>query len=234
MADDVMTGNASGIVFDLDGVLIDTEPIYLETINSVLNDFQVKPLSAEDYEEFIGKFADYTWPTLGDRYGLPVAHGELKASYDDRLERTLPSRLQLRPEARVLLDAVGGLGIRRAVATSSRRKWLDLKIETLGLETFFDAVVSAEDVGKFKPAPDVFLAAADQAGIDPAKAVAIEDSPSGITSAKRAGMWVFALRTDSGGGLDLSEADRVIDSLEEIDLGALFGARNGGHAPSVV
>ena len=234
MRDDVMTGNASGIVFDLGGVLIDTEPIYLETINSVLGDFQVKPLSAEDYEEFIGKFADYTWPTLGDRYGLPVTHAELKASYDDRLERTLPSRLQLRPEARVLLDAVGGLGIRCAVATSSRRRWLDLKIATLGLETFFGAVVSAEDVGKFKPEPDVFLAAADQAGIDPAKAVAIEDSPSGITSAKGAGMWVFALRTDSGGGLDLSEADHVIDSLDEIDLGALFGARNGGHAPSVV
>jgi HAD superfamily hydrolase (TIGR01509 family) len=229
-----MTEEASGIVFDLDGVLIDTEPIYLETINSILAGYGVEPLSASAYSEFIGKHADFTWSTLGARHGLPASPDELKATYDTRLEEILPTRLHLRPDAALLLAAVGRTAIKTAVATSSRQRWLDLKISVLGLGPFFGAVVSAEEVGKFKPEPDVFLVAAERAGIDPARAVAIEDSPSGITAAKRAGMRVFALRTESTMGLDLSEADEVIDSLDEIDLGVLFGARDGGHAPSVV
>ena len=234
MMSPAMTGNTSGIVFDLDGVLIDTEPIYLETINSVLRDHAAGPLSTEAYEEFIGKHADFTWPTLGVRYGLRTPHERLKAEYDGRLEGVLRARLRLRPEAKALLEACDERAIRRAVATSSRRKWLELKLNILGLESYFGAVVSAEDVGKFKPEPDVFLEAARRAGIDPSRAVAIEDSPSGIASANRAGMWVFALRTEITAKMDLSEADEVIDTLDEVDLGVLFAARDGGHAPSAV
>ncbi len=229
-----MTTNASGIVFDLDGVLIDTEPIYLETINLVLGGHGVGPLSAQEYQAFIGKHADFTWPTLKERYGLSGSQATLKATYDDLLARVLPARLRLRPDAESMLAAVAERGIKRAVATSSRRKWLELKINTLGLESFFAAVVSAEEVGRFKPEPDVYLVAAERAGINPVDAIAIEDSPSGITSAKRAGMRVFALRTESTAGLDLSEADHVVENLTEIDLGALFGAGDRGHVPSVV
>ena len=226
-----MKRNASGIVFDLDGVLIDTEPVYRDTINLVLSDHGVGPLSAEQYQAFIGRHADFTWPTLKEQYGLAPSHAALKAAYDDRLEEVLPARLQLRPDAQRMLATVEERGIRRALATSSRRKWLDLKIRTLGLESFFAAAVSAEDVGKFKPDPDVYLEAAERAGMKASDAVAIEDSPSGITSAKRAGMRVFALRTESTAGLDLSEADDIIERLTEIDLSALFGAGDRGHAP---
>ena len=226
--------NASGIVFDMDGVLIDSEPIYMETINLVLSCHGAGPLSADDYGAFIGRHVAFTWPALRERYGLPASVEALRAEYEGRLEAALPGRLRLRPDAERMLAAVEERGIPRALATSSRRKWLELKLRTLGLESFFAAAVSAEDVGRFKPEPDVYLEAAERAGMDPSSAVAIEDSPSGITSAKRAGMRVFALRTESAVGLDLSEADDIIESLTEIDLGALFGAGDRGHAPSGV
>ena len=111
----------------------------------------------------------------------------------------------------------------RALATSSQGSWVSLKLRLLRLENYFSAVVAAEDVVASKPAPDVYLRAAALSGIDPLTAIAIEDSPAGIASAKAAGIYTIALRTPSTEGLDLVGADEIIDALDAFDTERLLG-----------
>jgi HAD superfamily hydrolase (TIGR01509 family) len=213
------------MVFDFDGVLIDTEPLYLRTVNAVLAEAGAAALTEEANAAFIGKPAGYTWASLQTQYGLPREAAFYQQRYDELLVGVLERELRLRPEAETLLKEVEARGLPRAVATSSRRKWADIKLRLLGMEDYFDAVVSAEDVGgRSKPLPDVYLRAAELAGIDTARGMAIEDSPSGIVSAKAAGLFTVALRTTSTVGVDVSQADMVIDSLDDFDVDLLAAA----------
>ena len=215
-------GFVRGIIFDFDGVLIDTEPIYLRIINEVLQEVGVTPMTREAYQDLIGTPAGNTWDTFHARYELPRPTSYYERLYDERLEEVLRRELTLRPEADVFLREVAERGLPRGLATSSRRKWLEFKLRVLGLEGYFCSVVSAEDVGHAKPAPHVYLRAVEETGISAQAALAIEDSPSGIAAAKAAGIYTIALRTTSTEGMDLSNADEVIDSLDEINLDLLL------------
>ena len=135
----------------------------------------------------------------------------------------LSEGLELRPGAAALLAAVKESGLGRALATSSRRYWVSTKLRLLRLESYFAAVVAAEDAATAKPAPDIYLRAAALLGIDPLTAVAIEDSPAGIASAKAAGVYAIALRTPSTEGLELVGADEIIDALDAFDTERLLG-----------
>ena len=215
-------GFVRGIIFDFDGVLIDTEPIYLRIINEVLQKAGVLPMTREAYQDLIGTPAGNTWDTFHALYELPRSASYYQRLYDDRLEGVLQRELTLRPEADVLLREVAERGLPRGLATSSRRSWLEFKLRVLELEGYFCSVVSAEDVGHAKPAPHVYLRAAAEAGVPTEAALAIEDSPSGIAAAKAAGIYTIALRTTSTEGMDLSIADEVVDSLNEINLDVLL------------
>jgi HAD superfamily hydrolase (TIGR01509 family) len=215
-------GFVRGIIFDFDGVLIDTEPIYLRTVNEVLQEIGVPPMTREANRDLIGTPAGHTWDTLHARYELPQPASYYERLYDERLEGVLQRELTLRPTADVFLREVAERGLPRGLATSSRRKWMELKLRVLELEGYFCSVVSAEDVGHAKPEPHVYLRAAAETGVSTEAALAIEDSPSGIAAAKAAGIYTIALRTTSTEGMDLSAADEVIDSLNEINLDILL------------
>ena len=211
------------IIFDLDGVLIDSEPLYLRTINEVLREEKVGPMMSGVNHEFIGAPADLTWGALRARFGLPQPALYYQERYYGLLEGVLRRELRIRPDAARLLKEVARRGTRRALATSSRRRWTDLKLHLLGLEGYFGATVCREDVAQPKPAPDVYLRAGEMAGIAMAEAIAVEDSPTGIAAAKAAGLYTVALRTGSTDGMDLGEADRVIESLDGFDWRLLDG-----------
>jgi HAD superfamily hydrolase (TIGR01509 family) len=105
-----------------------------------------------------------------------------------------------------------------AVASSSQRLWIETTLRSLGLNAAFSVVVSADDVERGKPDPAIYRLAAERLGVAATDCLAIEDSPSGVVSARAAGMTVLGVRTLYTAHLHLDGAERIVDSLSELDL----------------
>ncbi len=154
---------------------------------------------------------------MHDVIGLPEQPEEISAEVVRRMEERYRERLPLLPGARetvVRIAAHWPLGL----ASSSNRELIDLALEQGDLARFFQATVSSEEVERGKPAPDVYVEAARRLGVDPNRAVAVEDSHNGIRSAKAAGMRVVAIPNPHFPPDEeaLAQADVVLDSLAEL------------------
>ena len=150
--------------------------------------------------------------------GLPESLQSYLGKYDMAVKEVLQAELTPRPGVRQLIDACSQRNLPKAVASSSLRSWVNLKLETLGFQDSFDVVLGGDDVTRGKPEPDIYLLAAERLNIPPAKCIAIEDSPVGIAAAVSAGIFTVAVLTDSTRGMDLSQAQQVLETLESFDL----------------
>ncbi len=201
------------VIFDMDGVLADTEPSNEQAIAAVLNR-RGAVLSDREYGALVGQSNDESWAWLIDRFGLTDETAQLQSEY---LRAVLPLLGTIRPGpgAIPLVEGLRAAGVRLAVASSSPRAAVETVLGALGLSEAFEAVVSGEDVPAGKPAPDIFLRAAAELRASPGRCVVIEDSPHGLDGARRAGMRTIALRTRYTAGMELL-ADVVIESLEAL------------------
>jgi HAD superfamily hydrolase (TIGR01509 family) len=205
------------VVFDMDGVLIDSEPLHFEALGRVVGRDGVQ-LSRAENEEFIGTTVETTFSTLIARYALGRSIAEYTRLYDDAVLEVL-SQPHL-PEAGVLalIASARDLGMRLALASSSRRLWIDATLRSIGLSDAFEVIVSGDDVSLGKPDPEIYLLAASRLGIPPERCLAIEDAPKGVQSARQAGMTVIGVRTAYTAHLSLDGALRIVDSLTEVEL----------------
>jgi HAD superfamily hydrolase (TIGR01509 family) len=141
--------------------------------------------------------------------------------YDVIVKQVLKEHLTPQPGVSRLLQECRQRRLPKAVASSSLRSWVDLKLEALRLQDAFEAVLGGDEVTHGKPAPDIYRLAAQRLGVPPAECIAIEDSPVGIAAAVASGAYTVAVRTYSTRNLDLSQAHAVLDSLEFFDLALL-------------
>ena len=198
------------VIFDMDGVLVDSEPVYERAFRSFIDAIGRRGMEAW-YPKTLGRRqADYV-PELAAALG----HGidEVAAG----LSASVAAHLDCAPPAMPgVPEAVYRIAHRRAtgLASSSRRVFVDRVLAGLGLSEVFSAVATGDEVSRGKPHPDLYQLAARRLGIDPADAIAIEDTPAGIASAKAAGLTVIAIPNAHTRGLDLEAADVVVDSLE--------------------
>ncbi len=180
-------------IFDLDGVLLDSEPLHVEATNQVLQRFGHK-LTVEENARFMGLADREYWEALLEHFGLkgvdPVPLAREKARVYTALIQERP--LQPFPGVRETLEGLARAGWRMAVASSSRREDIEIILRRLGIRVFFQAVVSGEEVPRSKPDPAIFLEAARRLNCDPGACVVVEDSLNGIQAALRAGMRVVA------------------------------------------
>jgi len=215
-----MSGRAvQAVVFDLDGVLVDSEPIYLELTRRLVAPAEV---SDQDYARFIGTSGIRRW--LSASYGIPLDEvlprmRELQHAY---LDASPPPAVD---GAHELVDAIGGRALPLGVASQSSCNWVERMLECTGLTAAFQALVSAQEVERGKPAPDVYLRAAELLGADPAACIAVEDSAHGVTAALAAGMIVVQTRQTSRPFPPQPGAAVVVDSLRDFDLDWLDGGR---------
>ncbi|WP_338081997.1 HAD family hydrolase [Donghicola mangrovi] len=182
------------VIFDCDGVLVDSEPISLSVMREVLADEGCPMTEAEGYEQLLGRSISTIARTLRQDRGLVLGECHLEV-----MRQRLYARFaaELRPITHVA-QAIDDLGGPVCVASSSQPDRIKLSLELTGLyDKFAPNIFSASMVQNGKPAPDLFLFAAAQMGVDPANCTVIEDSPAGILAAKRAGMKVVAF---VGGG----------------------------------
>jgi HAD superfamily hydrolase (TIGR01509 family) len=208
----------AAVIFDMDGVLIDSEPLHFGVLNEVLM-ADGHSVSFAEYEEFIGTTTDSMWNTLIERWVLARPRAEYEARYDEAIVRMLSSR-EWPPQPGVisLLARVRELGMRLGVASSSKRSWIEATLRSLRLGDVFEVVVAGDEVQDGKPHPEIYLRTAARLRVPPERCVAIEDSPHGTLSACQAGMSVLAVRTPYTAHMELPGAGRIVNSLAELDL----------------
>jgi len=209
------------LVFDFDGLILDTEePVY----RSWLEVYQAhgQDLPFERWVEIVGSTTARFHPQhhLEERLGRPLPQEVLDRRVVRRTELVLAK--QLLPGVVELADEARRSGLLLGVASSSTAEWVKGHLDRLGILDRFDCVRCRDDVANAKPAPDLYLAVLDCLGVDPAHAVAIEDSPNGITAARRAGMRCVAIPNSITAKLDLSGADFVLASLADMAPAALL------------
>jgi HAD superfamily hydrolase (TIGR01509 family) len=211
------------VVFDLDGVLIQTEEIWDE----------VREAFARERGGCYDEAAQRAMMGMSSREWSRFMHQELGiADPPEEIDAEVVRRMQARYRERLPLIDGGPEAVERlaarwplAIASSSNRPLIDAVLDAAGLSRYFRATVSSEEVPKGKPAPDVYLEAARRLGVEPSTCAAIEDSHSGIRSAKAAGMRVLAIPNPSfpPGDDVLGEADAVLPSLDRLTPEAVAG-----------
>ena len=204
------------VVFDLDGLLLDTEEIWDEARRQIADERGGR--WREDAQRAMMGMSSPEWSRyMHEEVGVPDPPEQITAEVVRRLEELYRNRLPLIPGA---LDAVRRLAAYRplAIASSSNRPLIDLFLELTGTAGLFRATVSSEEVERGKPAPDVYLEASRRLAVDPTRCAAIEDSENGIRSAAAAGMKVIAVPNAvfPPGDDALALAAVVVASLEEL------------------
>lgn len=214
-------GRIAAVVFDLDGVLVDSEAVW-DDVRRRFTEEAGGRWHAGAQREMMG-MSSLEWSRyVRDRLGVEMAPEEISPEVADRVAARYRESLPLLPGA---VEAVRSLGREYplAVASSSNRHVIDLVLELSGLTDAFEATVSSEEVGRGKPAPDVYLNAADRLRVDPAACAAIEDSTNGLRSARAADMQVIAVPNrdfpPEPDALDLAAV--VLDSLTDLTPGLI-------------
>jgi HAD superfamily hydrolase (TIGR01509 family) len=205
------------VIFDMDGVLADSEPVYLEAINAVLESLG-KEMSHELHEAIMGHGVEATWEVLIDQLSLPGELEDYIEPYDRELIERLARLNTPLPGARELIQDLEHRRVPIAVASSSWPGWMKALLGGIGLSDAFPVQVSATMVQHPKPAPDLYLLAASRLGIEPEACLAIEDTGTGLKAARAAGMFAVQVRAASTAFPPLPEADLVIDTLAQFDL----------------
>jgi len=208
-----LPGDVGAVLFDLDGLLIDSEPLWARA-EAALVESHGGRLTPEDRLATIGRSVDASLAIYAERLGMPPdSVGDLHAELLDSVGRLIATEGQIRPGAAELVDLLGGR-LPLAVASNSDREIVTLALDRIGLAGCFDTVVSAHDVARSKPAPDVYLETCRRLAVEPSTALGFEDSPAGIEALHSAG--ATAIGVLAGGPLPLEAADLVVGSLQDV------------------
>ncbi len=211
------------VIFDMDGVLVDSEPFHYENENRMFQKLGLD-ISDEEHNTFTGVATDLIWQLIKESRELPFSVAELTEQtviesnqYFSSLEKIEPF-----PGLVDLLEKLVAAEIPLAVATSSDAVTMQNILEKSGLRKYFRFTVCRDDVENSKPEPDVFLRAAKLLGVAPENCTVIEDSRNGIKAAKVAGMFCIAYSGGNSGHQDQSQADRRIAHFNELEIDNLF------------
>lgn len=206
---------AAAVIFDFDGVIVDSEGLQYEAYLRVLAPFGVA-VSREEYgREWIGagRGPEYAVRT----YRLPVSPDELRRLKEPVYHDLLRQAVRLMPGAVEVLERLGGT-FRLGLATNSNRADTGFVLDHFGLRRRFAAVVTREDYDQPKPAPDAFVTAAARLDCPPARCVVIEDAAKGVIAAARAGCACIAVPHAFTAGNDFSGAAKILHSLDEVTV----------------
>ena len=208
-------GHPTAVIFDMDGVLVDSEPLHEQAIGAVLAAEGYR-LTAEEYASLVGTTVSHLWDFVFKRFPLVGDWATYHARYEAAiLERLTAGTLEPEPGVTELVERFAREGRRLAVASSSPDVVVRATLTGLGLGGAFELHVAGDQVAHGKPDPEIYLTAAARLGVPPDRCLAIEDSLHGIEAARRANMAVVAVRTRYTAGRELV-ATRVVDSLREL------------------
>jgi len=218
-------GGLEAVVWDMDGVIVDTAPYHFKAWQAVFEKRGVS-FTEEDFKHSFGQRND---TIINDAIGRSLSPAEVNAIASEK-EADFRRRLgrEIKPLSGVmeLINSLSGHGVKMAIASSAPIENIELVTWGLDIGDCFQAVVWSDEVTEGKPSPQGFLLAALRLGVKPGNCVVIEDAVAGVTAAKRAGMKCLAV-TNTHPGEKLAEADLVVDTLGVIgvnELDSLFSS----------
>ncbi|MEM8527723.1 MAG: HAD family phosphatase [Bacteroidota bacterium] len=207
------------IIFDMDGVIVESEPIYRAVSNRYFATLGIK-ISDEVYETFVGASAHENLTYVKQNYSVEPSVAEmiqaLRAAYLEEVKTM--EFLPIVPNTRALIELLQNTDYQLILASSANRKNINLVLDRLELTDVFEHKVSGAELPKSKPDPAIFLKAAELGKVAPKNCLVIEDSRHGVTAAKAAGMSCVGYQNPYSGNQDLSHADAVVKNMNEIDL----------------
>lgn len=214
--EDKMMGLGKAVLFDCDGVLVDSEPALARIAAIALADFgaAAKP---EDFKPYIGMGEDKYLGEVLKKYGVPYTQDVKKHVYEKYIELA-DDFVEPFAGVRELLVELKNSGYRIAVASSADMIKVEANLRVLAVsDNMFDTVITGSDIERKKPFPDIYLLAARRCNTEPAMCYVVEDAVSGIESAKAAGMTAIGFSSaHSAEELRAAGADYIIDSMEEL------------------
>lgn len=181
-----------GIIFDMDGTLVDSEVVWEATEAQMFQD-RGMPYTDEVRQQVIGLRLDEFFSKLINIYGLNETVDELRQELIDRMLIEIPKMMHPKAGAQAILDWTVEQGLPYCIASSSPMSIIKSIVASQGWTELIPHLYTADSVARGKPAPDVYLYAAEQLGLDPAQTLALEDSPNGARSAVAAGMTCFVV-----------------------------------------
>ncbi|WP_461533761.1 HAD family hydrolase [Sinomicrobium sp.] len=204
------------IIFDMDGVLVDSEPIHMQILEEVMQKRGVH-ITREYHFDLVGMGALMMWEKLKADFKLEESASTLLESHKAYFFEVIAQReVPLTPGIKEFLDRLKAEGVQLSLGSSSPIRLIDIFMEKAGLSDYFDYVVSSEHVAQGKPFPDIFLRIAELYGLPPEDFVVIEDSTNGVKAARAAGMKAIGYHNPNSGNQDLSSADLLIDDFKEL------------------
>lgn len=206
------------VIFDMDGVLVDTEPFHIQTEKRMFRKMNLD-ISDEEHAGYMSTATDVMWKQIIGKRNLPLDVAEMT---ELTISEGLPyfyslEKIDPMPGLVNLLEKLKEKKIPMTVASSSDPETIRVILEKSGLRKYFLHTVSSSEVGKSKPEPDVFLHAAKLLGVEPENCVVFEDSKNGIKAAKAAGMFCIAYSGANSGEQNRSLADMQIHHYEELN-----------------
>jgi len=207
--------NIQAVLFDLDGLLVDSDPVSLAAVNSLLEPFESQ-INAADYRPLIGSDYDTFTQALIDRFGLPYSQQAVKEKHFSALLESLPANLRMMPGVNRLLNRLEPTGLPLAVASNALIEYVHASLEVAGIARYFKCVFGGDEIRNPKPAPDVYLAAARCLGHSPEHCLVVEDSPIGLQAARAAGMACVVIPNVELTKAEFDGAVAYFDSLADL------------------
>jgi HAD superfamily hydrolase (TIGR01549 family) len=200
------------VIFDMDGVLIDSEPFHLVVNEKIFENLGIS-LSEDEYHSYIGTTHKDMWSTIKKRHNLPQSVPELVnmqvSGNIDYIKNEEIEPIKIKGVTD-LLSKIARENIKIGIASSSPTEVIELVINKLRISGYFSAITGGEEITKGKPAPDIFLKAANRLNAKPPNCLVVEDSKNGVLAAKAAGMKCVGYKNPNSGNQDLRKADLIV------------------------
>ncbi len=208
---------AKAIIFDMDGVLVNT-PLYArKTVNKILEDKGIH-FSEEEFKEYQGVSSRDRVKIWNNKYNINIDIEQFSKKFILTQLDLMKHELKENKEIVGTFKSLKKQNLKIAVATSSQKLKAERILRSLDIIDLIDFLVTSDDILNHKPHPEIYLTTSKLMNVEPNECVVIEDSPKGITAGKKAGMKVFALKTTLFSIDELKDADLIITKLSEIEV----------------
>ena len=206
------------LIFDFDELLADSTSLHKEAFKRTFDEYQISAemIPYELSQNFIGKRLEDINKMIAEHFKMSVKPEVLTEKRNLAVLTLINSMQKLMPGARKVLEMGKNLGFKIALSSSGETRYLEKSLKFLKIEKYFDSIVTGDDVIKGKPDPECFVKAASLLDAEPEDSIVFEDAENGVKAAKKAGMKVIAVINTRTPKQDLSKADIILNSLEEV------------------
>lgn len=208
-----------GVIFDMDGVIIDSEPIHIKLERELLEEAG-GDYSKIKHEDLMGTTDVQMWSTFKEQFNIELSVEELINIKRERFIANL-QRIPLVDNVLDLMVSLRNIGCKLGLASSNNERAVEAVKNKFGLAKYIDVFINGEAVSKGKPDPEIFLTTAKHLGLKPEDCLVIEDTRNGVLAAKAAGMKCVGFQNKNSGAQDLSAADLIVGSYKDLTIAAM-------------